>query len=233
VAWGVRPRFFDRPKGSVFAALPLLVMAMAFLPARAWAAFPSTQPGAGVQAGPEALWMAIYLPTDQLNIAPNALAYPTAPGSMLNLWGAGAVLGKNQLLLSVQGMTGDMMASDSGTGRSSAWNLDLAGVVAEQRYPTGNWEFTAGLAAWLGSFSINLRDIATGAYTRFESRFPAGGLTGAMRWPTHSHVCFFFRTGYFWLPASGSWNGSLAPAMVKSSFDLNTTFTQLGIDLIF
>lgn len=189
--------------------------------------------GLPLQAGPETLWMGIYPPTDQLDIAPKALGYPQAPGPMISMLGGGAVIAKGKLLLSVQGLTGGMAAVDHGTGLSSAWNLDLAGVVLEQRYPSGNWEVTAGLAAWLGSFAINLRDSSTGAYTRFDSRFPAGGLTGAVRWPTRSHICFFFRTGYFWLPASGNWSGSLAPAMTKNSFDLNTTFSQVGLDLLF
>ena len=227
-------RFMKHPKGSACLALPLFILALLVFPCGARAAMfnPSPTVMAPVQAGPETLWMAVYLPTDQLNIAPNTLGYPAAPGSMLNLFGGGAVIGTNKLLLSVQGMTGDMIAGDA-SGHVSAWNLDLAGVVVEQRYSAGNWEFTGGLAAWLGSFSISLRDSGTGAYTRFESRFPAGGLTGAMRWPTHSHICFFLRTGYFWLPASGTWRGDLTPFMTKNSFDLNTTFTQSGLDLIF
>jgi hypothetical protein len=220
-----------RFRGSVVRALPFLLSLLLLGQGKAGADnnpffnVPSTTGGA------EASWLGLYLPTNNLDAGPKAVGYPNAPGAMINLYGAGAVAGNDKMLLSLEGFNGSAAASDL-QGRHSLWNLDLAGGELEQRYQDGSFEMTTGVAAWWVNYAVELRD-SNGAFSRFDSTFPGGGLTGAVRWPSKSHLCFFVRTGYFWFPVSGKWQGSLADQLPKGGFSLNTTFTQAGFDLLF
>src|SRR5258708_30694994 len=119
-------------------------------------------------------------------------------------------------------MTGGLDA-ESGN-QSSNWNLEMLGLFAEQRYPTGNWEFTAGFYLGYGQFNLEFRgpgSIITGSgyYSRYDSRFIATGSMAGLRWPTNGSVSFFLRSVYFWMPATSAWKGDLAGKMATTNFN--------------
>jgi hypothetical protein len=223
-------------KGSALAALPF---ALAFLasPALVHPASPTDLFGkarvnsnAGMAGfGVEAPWTLLSLNADTLNEPNRSLGYPGASGGSLQMLGAGMVVQQNEIRWTVAGLTGGLSSKDG--DKASNWNLDLIALIAEQRYPAASFEITAGFAALYGIYGAEMRD--NGAYTRFESRFVGTGTVAGLRWPAQSKLSFFTRGGYFWLPASGDWNGTLRGRMAKTYYDLSAPVSQAGLDLIF
>lgn len=188
------------------------------------------QPSTGADGGGfSTAWTTLTVNRDQLNDASSAAGFPGISDSVMNLYSAGAVFNKGAARVSVMGMTGSLASEKNGA--NSNWGLDMVGIFAEQRYPGSSWEVTAGFFTGYGLFGVEYRDAV--GYSRFESRFIGTGGTAGARWPTHTRLSFFLRSGYFWLPAAGAWHGTLAGKMAKTYYDLSAPFAQVGMDLLF
>jgi hypothetical protein len=215
-------------------ALPFLFLALArLLPAAGMMPVytgPGTATGAANtdQSGFSASWMLLSLNPSPLNSVSDQIGFPETGGGGMSLYGGGAMMQSGAARFGVMGWTGGL--SNSNDGNYSNWGLDIAGLLAEQRYSAGPIDILGGVFAGVGQYSVEYRN--SSSLTRFESRFLASGITAGVHYPVSSRLSFLLRSGYFWLPATGAWEGSYSSVLSSSSyFDLSAPFVEAELNL--
>lgn len=210
-------------KGSVILALPFV-----FSPSLN--ASTRTYKADSLEGGVEAGATTLYLSLAELTASFAAAGYPQPLPQSVFAYGGGAFISRPNSRYIFQAYTAS--SSLEASPRTSAFNLDMVGVCAEQRYPQGSLEWLAGFAGYFSVLALELRD-TQGAFTRFDARNLGGGVHAGLRWPSQSRLCFTLRSGYLWLMLPGAWRGTQALSMSKSAYDLSSPYAQAGVQVSF
>ena len=132
------------------------------------------------------------------------VGYPST-GASFTLYGGGATFAPGDVRVGVSAWTGGLQASNG--SKMTSWGLSMASLNLEQRYLQGSFLITGGTGVDYGQFHGGLDDAATAHLNRIESQLWGYSATAGMRWPAHSRLAFFMRTGYQWLQGDGVWHG--------------------------
>lgn len=125
------------------------------------------------QSGFAASWMLLSLNPSPLDSVSDQIGFPETGGGEMSLYGGGAMIQTGAARFGVMGWTGGL--ANSNDGNYSNWGLDLAGLLAEQRYSAGPIDILGGIFGGVGQYSVEYRN--SSSLTRFESRFLASGIT--------------------------------------------------------
>lgn len=212
----------QKRKGSAKFALPFVLVTLLSAGLSAAAAGFTETEDPHLDAGARVLFIK---PVAFDTLASN-LGYPTV-GSPLLLWGGGATLAPGLLRVQMSGWAGGLSAVQ-GT-RTSTWDLHLAAITLEQRYPLGQFLVTAGSSFELGELRGALDDGAT--LNRVQAPLWGAGVSVGGRWPAKTKLGFFARAGYLWLQGSGDWRGPLAPTLGTGHFDLGGLNGTVQVEL--
>ena len=153
-----------------------------------------------------------------------ALGMPNTGGTLL-LYGGGATITPGKLRAQVSGWTGGLSASQG--SRTTSWNLALASLNLEERYPSSSYELTAGTSLDYGQLTGGLDDYSHAQVNRVDANLWGSSVTVGFRWPLQTKVGFFVRTAWQWLAGDGNWHGpgigigpGYQPGLGGSHFDL-------------
>ena len=212
-------------RGGAVAALPLLL----WLTLSPRAVLADDQASAPLEApNLDATGMLLMGRPEALDDAAKGLGFPTT-GSQMALYGGGASFSKGALRVGVQTLVGGLSATQGDL--DTEWRARFGNLILEQRYPLGQFLFTAGGVFTYGQVEGILTD--DGRITRYDGITYGGGLVAGARWPAQTRLGFMARTGYEWLPVSGVWKGEHAGAGPKAAFDLGGPLAQLQLELSF
>jgi hypothetical protein len=150
-----------------------------------------------------------------------AMRFPDTGGGLL-LWGGGATISPGSLRAGMSGWSGGLSASQG--ARTTHWDLTLASLNLEQRYPGSTYELTAGTSLDYGHLAGGLDDYGNSnvSLNRVDANLWGSSVTVGFRWPMQTKVSFFMRTAWQWLQGDGVWHGlgASAAGLGSSHFDL-------------